>query len=317
MIEEESISVSGMRILVVVVTYLPTRSTLRALVNAYTLQGADVLVIDNTPAEDDSAWSYLADLSETNSAFRLVRCGKNLGIAAALNIGIVATLQGAYDYALLSDQDSAPAPGMLLGLHEVYAALTAKDIHVGCVAPAYFDQTTEQLFSFQVYEPGKFFYQNVAGESAKPWLEIITTISSGALISRFALAQVGPMCEQLFIDHVDTEWFHRARHKGFKLYGTSSVRLNHKLGDGMLRIWLFGWRKFNEYSSIRLYYRLRNFVLLCKLPYISTRWKFRASLYWMLSVYGHLLFSSSRRRNLRMIVRGLRDGLYGRSGPLE
>jgi len=307
----------GARILVIVVTYLPTRSTLRALVGAYKRQGADVLVVDNTPANDDSAWGYLDDLCASDSSIRLVRCGKNLGIAAALNIGVDATLREGFDYALLSDQDSEPEPGMLSGLQEIYAALAAENIRVGCVAPAYFDLTTRQTFSFQVHKPEKLFYRNASGDDALPWIEILTTITSGTLISRSALADVGPMCEHLFIDHVDTEWCHRARHLGFKLYGTSSVRLNHKLGDGLLRIWLFGWRNCNEYSSIRLYYRLRNFILLCRLPYISTRWKFRASLYWMLSVYGHVLFSSSRRRNFRMILRGLRDGLHGRSGPLE
>lgn len=317
MIGETSIPGADERILAVVVTYLPTRSLLRALVEAYARQGADVLVVDNTPANDDCAWSYLEDLCASDSSIRLVRCGKNLGIAAALNIGIEAALRENFDYALLSDQDSEPEPGMLSGLQEVHAALTARSIRVGCVAPAYFDLTTRQTFSFQVHLPGEFFYRNASGENALPWTEILTAITSGTLISHAALADVGPMCEKLFIDHVDTEWCHRARHRGFKLYGTSSVRLNHRLGDSELRIWLFGWRKCNEYSSTRLYYRFRNFVLLCRLPYISTRWKCRASLYWMLSVYGHLLFSASRRRNFRMIVRGLRDGLHGRSGPLE
>lgn len=317
MIGETSFPGAGRRILAIVVTYLPTRSLLRALVETYAQQGADVLVVDNTPADDDCAWNCLEDLCASDSSIRLVRCGKNLGIAAALNVGIDVALREGFDYALLSDQDSEPEPDMLSGLREVHAALTARSTRVGCVAPAYFDRTTRQTFSFQVHAPGKLFYRNASGEGALPWIEILTTITSGTLISRSALTEVGPMCEKLFIDHVDTEWCHRARQLGFKLYGTSSVRLDHRLGDNLLRIWLFGWRKCNEYSSTRLYYRIRNFVLLCKLPYISTRWKFRSSLYWMLSVYGHLLFSASRRENLRMIVRGFRDGLRGRGGPLE
>lgn len=317
MTEKASTPPADARILVVVVTYLPTRSTLRALVEAYTQQGADVLVVDNTPADDDCAWSYLDHLCMPNSSIRLVRCGRNLGVAAALNIGIETALSEDFDYTLLSDQDSVPDPGMLSGLQEIHAALTARNIRVGCVAPTYFDLTTGQTFSFQVQAPRRYFYRNASAEEALPWIEILTTITSGTLISRAALTEVGPMWEKLFIDHVDTEWCHRARKMGFKLYGTSAVRLNHRLGDSLMRIWLFGWRKCNEYSSTRLYYRLRNFVLLCKLPYISTRWKIRSSLYWMLSVYGHLLFSPSGRSHFRMIVRGLRDGLHGRSGPLD
>ncbi|MDE1892980.1 MAG: glycosyltransferase family 2 protein [Xanthomonadaceae bacterium] len=317
MIEKPSESTLRARILVSVVAYLPDREMLRSLVNAYAKQGAAVLVVDNSPAEDDRAWSYLEDLCATDSSIRLVRCGKNLGIAAALNLGIEATLREGFDHVLLSDQDSEPEPGMLSCLQEIHAKLSARDIRVGCVAPAYFDVTTGQTFSFQSHVPGRFFYRNVSSERASPWIEILTSITSGTLISRCALLEVGPMCEHLFIDHVDTEWCHRARKVGFKLYGTSLVHLTHHLGDNLLRVWLFGWRNCNEYSSTRLYYRLRNFVLLCKLPYISTRWKFRASFYWMLSVYGHLLFSSSRRENFWMIMRGLRDGLQGRTGPLE
>ena len=113
---------------------------------------------------------------------RIERLGENLGIAAALNIGLEAAVREGFDYVLLSDQESLPAPDMIAVLRDVAERLTAKGKRVGCVCPEYFDQNTAQAFPFQVQLPGRLFYSSVGGEQAKPWVEVLTTISSGSLL---------------------------------------------------------------------------------------------------------------------------------------
>jgi rhamnosyltransferase len=204
---------------------------------------------------------------------------------------------------------------MVDGLKKCYSTLREKGVNVGAVFPEYYDLTTGQSFNFQAYTPGNFFYKSVPGSQAIPWLEIITAISSGSLIPCNVLKTVGAMREDFFIDDVDTEWCHRARSCGFKLFGTSRARLTHRLGDESFRVWYFGWRAHNKYSGLRLYYRFRNFVLMCCLPHVPLRWSIRAGWYWLGNLYAYCFFAPDRWANAKAIAMGLWDGLRGRSGP--
>jgi len=66
---------------------------------------------------------------------------------------------------------------------------------------------------------------------------------------------------------------------------------------------------------VRVYYRIRNFVALCRLPFIPWRWKLRNGWYWLGFVYTQTVFGRQRLAALRMAARGLWDGLRGRMGP--
>lgn len=305
------------RVLGIVVAYHPAREALLPLLKALAPQVDALLVVDNTPGASEGIERMLAPLRATLPGLRLQRPGENIGIAAAHNIGIRAALAEGFDYVLLSDQDSLPDAGMVAALVACCEILQKQDVRVGCICPEYFDSVTRQVFRFQVQLPGKPFYRSVAADPTQPWVEIITTISSGTLIPRAALETIGPMREDFFIDHVDTEWCLRARALGFHNFGTAQTRLTHHLGDASFRVWYFGWREHSEYSPVRLYYRFRNFVLVCRLPHVPLRWTMRASWYWLGNAFAHCLFARARGTNTRAIARGLWDGVLGRSGPLR
>lgn len=308
--------VANARVLSVVVTYHPERSITQALIETLLEQVDAVHVVDNTPGGCD----WLAGLGEAHQrsgALRIAQLGENRGIAAAQNVGLRAALVEGFDYVLLSDQDSIPPPAMAETLVQVARDLSEQGVKVGCVCPQYYDETTAQTFRFQVNRPGRLFYSSVDPEPARPVFEIVTTISSGSLLSRDALAEAGLMREEFFIDHVDTEWCHRSRWHGFAVYGTSLVRLNHRLGDGRFNVWFFGWRAQSVYSPVRLYYRFRNFVLLCRLGHVPMRWKIRAGWYWLGNLYAHLIFGPKRKESALMILKGIADGLRRRGGPLD
>lgn len=310
-------SVAPVRVLGIIVAYYPVEEELVPLLAALASQVDTLLVVDNTPGDGDAIELMLAPLRATLTDLRLQRPGENVGIAAAQNIGIRFALAEGFDYVLLSDQDSLPDAGMVGALVEACEMLERTSVRVGCVCPEYFDGVTGQVFRFQVQLPGELFYRSVAADPARPWLEIITTISSGTLIPRAALEAIGPMREDFFIDHVDTEWCHRARAMGFRNFGTPRARLTHRLGDASFRVWHFGWQRHSEYSPSRLYYRFRNFVLMCRLPHVPLRWVIRASWYWLGNAYAHCLFARDRWANARAVARGLWDGVQGHSGPLQ
>ena len=303
------------RTLAIIVTFWPDRRHMTALVRKLSGQAQGIVIVDNTPGEESGHLELLGELARACPALKINRMGKNAGIASAFNAGIETALEGGYRFVYLSDQDSEPAEGMIDGLIDCYEGIQARGVNVGCVCPAFHDATTGRLFNFQAYVPGRYFYRSVPAERARPWMEVITTISSGSLIPCHVLETVGLMKEEYFIDDVDTEWCHRARFHGFHIYGTSSVLLNHRLGDVSFRIWLFGWKPFNLYSPLRLYYRFRNYVLMVRLPHVPLRWSVRAAWYWLGNLYAYGLFAPHRIRNVKAIGWGILDGLIGRSGP--
>lgn len=305
------------KVLAVVVTYHPEPALLQRLLQSLTLQVDTLLIVDNTPDNGDAIMGILAPLRDEMPGIRVERRGYNLGIAVAQNIGIRLAMAEGFEYVLLSDQDSMPSPSMVNALRECCEELQVQGVSVGCVCPEYYDETTGQVFRFQVQLPGRLFYSSVPGNPEKPWMEIIIAISSGTLIPLAALEAVGGMLDEFFIDDVDSEWCLRARAKGFRNFGTCRARLTHRLGDESFRVWYFGWREHTEYSPSRLYYRFRNFVLLCRLPHVPVRWSVRASWYWLGNVYAHCCFARNRFANMRAIAWGLWDGILGRTGPLR
>lgn len=315
--EKATAGSNGRTVLAVVVAYRPDTTTLTELLRALVAQVDQVLIVDNTPACDDRVHAAIANFAELPSTLRLVRFGKNLGIAAALNVGIHTAISEGFDYVLLSDQDSVPAPDMVSGLLRASAALTQRGMRVGAVGPTYTDLHTGITFPFQVEIPGKFFYGHARASADMPLVEALTLITSGTLIPAPAVAAVGLMREDFFIDHVDIEWCHRARAAGLKLFGTSYATMCHRMGENAhLRVWYFGWRNESTYSPVRMYYRIRNFIALCKAPYIPARWKIRNAWYWLGFVYSHVVFGQERWSSLKMAMRGLWDGLRSCAGPL-
>lgn len=305
------------RVLAVVVAYLPEPIRFGELLGTLLRQVPAVLVVDNSPATHFDAEQVILAMPEHGAALRLVRCGENLGIAAAINVGIDAARVAGYELVLLNDQDSLPADDMVAHLLATFDALKAAGVTVGSVSPAYVDEVTGDWFGFQVMRPGKWFYSVAAAASADPWIEVLTSITSGTLVPIAVLDAVGVMREDYFIDDVDSEWCLRARARGFRLFGTVRAVMRHRLGDDSFALWYLRWRRFSSYRPLRLYYRFRNFVALCGEDHTPLAWKVRASWYWLGNIYAYLLFSPNRLTNARYIARGLYDGFRGRMGRYD
>ena len=279
------------RIITVVVTYLPDIEVLRALLDALRPQTDAVIVVDNTPEPDRRVETLSESLHDR--APRLIRLGENQGISRALNLGIEAALASGATHVLLSDQDSRPAPDMVDQLVRAHDTLTAAGRRVGALGPTYTDRHTGITFPFQVEVPGKFFYGHQRTDARHPYVEAITLITSGTLIPAPVLRVVGTMREDFFIDHVDIEWCHRARAAGYALFGVGAAVMYHRMGEHALRVWYFGWRQESAYSPLRVYYRIRNFVALLRLPFIPWRWKVRNAWYCLGVVYSQAVFGGS------------------------
>lgn len=303
------------KVLAIVVAFHPNAARLRELVCVLLEQCDAVEVVDNTPDASTGA-GFLSEWADALAPrMSITRFGENRGIGAAQNHGLARVMAEGFDFALLQDQDSIPTPGMVSQLVSIVHSLRAEGVSVGLVSPAYIDVNTGQLAGFQVERPGRLSYALVPGHAADPWVEVATSIASGSLLTREAIQVAGAMRADFFIDQVDIEWCHRARHCGFRLFGTSLARMHHALGEGGFRAWLFGWRACNCYAPDRLYYRFRNFTLLCGLRHVGWGWKLRASVYWLFVFYANVFFANHRGANLQAMLRGILDGLRRRTGP--
>lgn len=290
----------------VVVTFHPSKDLLIPLLSKLSAQCNRVHVIDNTPTSSrENYWGAKVALPNVE----VHALGNNLGIATALNAGVRQALEQGATHVLLSDQDSQPEEGMVLALVHAMNLVEKDGTMVAAIGPTFTDRNTGITFPFQAKIPGKFFYGHVHPTSNVPTVEAITLITSGMLIPAAALQDVGLMREDFFIDHVDIEWCHRARARGWRVFGTSEAIMQHSMGDDTaLQVWYFGWRRESSYPPIRTYYRIRNFIALLKLDYIPLRWKLRNACYWTFFVYSQAFFGPCKRMSVRMALRGLWDG---------
>lgn len=300
----------------VIVSFDPEAGKFVPLLERLLGQLDHVIIVDNSPRHNEAALEQILHANLPLERLSLCRIGDNLGIAAALNIGIGTALDEGADFVLLSDQDSLPAEDMVPNLKIAYDRLSAAGVAVGAVGPTFTDEYTGYTYPFQADIPGRFFYGHQVPTTGQPDVEALTLITSGTLVPANVLRDVGGMREDFFIDHVDIEWSHRARSKGYKLYGTGQAKMLQSMGEENLRVWYFGWRFESTYKPLRIYYRIRNYVALIRLDYIGWRWKLRSAWYWTGVVYAHVFFGpkGARLECLRMAVRGFFDGVRSRMG---
>lgn len=291
------------------VTYRPAVDQALALVDALAPQVDTVVVVDNgSPAADVGA---LRDRLTVHGG-ELVALGENLGIAAAQNVGIARARALGARFVLLSDQDSLPAPDMVDRLLAGFAAAARGP--VAAVGPITTDERNEGaalLFSDHRWGPRRADLPTTDGAL----VPVTFLIASGCLVDVGALDAVGGMDEGLFIDHVDLEWGLRARRAGFALYGVVGARLAHSLGDDTRRI-AGRSRAVHLHSPTRNYYMARNTVALVRGDLLPTAWRWGYAAWITKYTVFYVLAVAPRARRLRLLVRGLVDGLRGRTGPL-
>lgn len=301
-------------IFAVVVTYFPTAETFLPLMTELLRQTNQIIVVDNSDAKnDDMIGDMLAGSELSMESVSVIRCNENLGIAAALNIGIKIALREGCSHILLSDQDSLPSPDMVVSLLTVYKKLSLQGIRVAAVGPTFINLHTG-INPFHTRLPGYFYYKSQLATKIKPNVDALYVITSGALIPSKALKDVGLMREDFFIDQVDIEWCFRARAKGYRVFGTEQAIMHHRMGDSCLRVWYGGWRQECEYSPLRIYYQFRNFLVLWQMDYIDWRWKLRRTWYFLGVFYSHFFFSTHRLNILKMAFKGICHGLRNKLG---
>jgi rhamnosyltransferase len=294
----------------IVVSFFPDVATLERLFAATTPQVDVLVVVDN--GTTDAAFNELCAHVD-NDKVVILKQPRNVGLAAAFNHGITWARKNGFSHVLLLDQDSEPSQGMVGALMQAFAAASAGR-RIAAVGPRFHDDREDRYAPFvcigfpvsrKIYSTGK-----------NGLVDCDFLISSGSLIPLAVLDEIGSMDEGLFIDNVDLEWSFRALAKGYALVGVCTTTMHHRLGHSRRQL-PFGLGRIVVHDPTRLYYIMRNRLLLYRLPHTPAVWIAQDL---PRVAVKFLLFSAlihPRLDNVRFMLAGLRDGLLGRCGPLN
>jgi rhamnosyltransferase len=300
------------KIVVVAVTYNPDTAKFLAQMMAIARMDCEYIIVDNGSSAAFKSW--LA--SHAIGGVQVIWLESNRGIAVAQNVGIGAARKFAGSHVLLLDHDSVPHPEMAGALLRAMNDKVAQGLRVAAVGPRWGDFRPQHAASF--VRIGWFGYRKTdCGSATQGAIEADLLLSSGMLIGMNALDAIGPMREEFFIDHVDTDWCLRARTAGWSLYGVCNAVLDHALGERAVRIWIGRKRSLHVHSPERLYYYMRNAIALARLDSTPVRWCLAELPRLCGLAVAYVGFVSPRIDYLRMICRGVCDGLAGRMGALK
>ncbi|KZC24501.1 glycosyl transferase family 2 [Rhodanobacter thiooxydans] len=299
------ISVSG--ICAVIVSYQPDLAAIADLLGRVMPQVGAVALVDNASGGD-----WQAAIGELLAAHGGALLGqpRNIGLAAAQNVGIDWARARGFRHVLLLDQDSEPGADMVAALWRALQVLSAAG-KVAAVGPRFHDPREHRDAPFVRIGFPLNRKQWCAADTPSVACDFL--ISSGMLIPLAVLDRVGPMDAGLFIDNVDLEWGFRARAQGYALHGVCAATMYHRLGDGR-RALPFGRGRIVVHGSLRLYYMMRNRLLLYRLPHTPRTWVAQDLPRVLAKLFLFGVLVGPRWRNLRCMLRGLHDGLRGRRG---
>lgn len=211
-----------------IVTFNPDLGRLRENVEAILPQVSAIIIVDNNSSNS----AGLTQFSSLHEKISLVFNDQNRGISKALNQVMRTATHNEHDWVVLLDQDSVASVGLVQGL---FCAASADD---AVVAPEIIDRNVRRL------------------TAATDVVAIDYCITSGALYSTSAWAQVGGYDENLFIDFVDFDYCLRLRLAGFSLHRNRSVEILHEIG----KITQHGPFKAYNHSAFRNFHMAQDMI---------------------------------------------------------
>lgn len=263
------------------------------------------IIVDNGSSEPTR--KLLADLSKNKNTLVIFN-ETNLGIATALNQGIIRAMELGFNWVLTLDHDSILSEDMVVKLWETYINDKDKST-IGIIAPVYVDGNTG--------EESKFLVKHGIGfkrEYCQRDMETLMVIQSGCLMNVKALDNVGLFIDELFIDYVDNEMCLRLKNNGYRVIVSHSARLNHHLGERkehrILNMKIYP----TNHSLVRKYYIARNRMYVYKRYYKNIPFILFDILAFAYDIFRVSIFEKDKIKKIKMTFRGIKDGITGRYG---
>lgn len=295
------------KVFAIIVTYQPDIKILERQIRNLT-RAYHVILIDNA----SSNVSDIKSICTSDPKKIFLKCiSKNVGLAAAQNIGISVSRHHHATHVILFDQDSYMDTQSIERLKCESERLQAMGHKLAAIGPLSYDPKNLQQYPISVFY-GPILRRTFMNEEQS--VEASFIISSGSLIALSVLDVVGGMMEELFIDYIDIEWCYRAQSMGFSVFATSFAKMEHTIGDARVR--LLG-RTISKHSALRRYYLLRNSIKIMSLRHIPIAYKAREVALMAARTLVFFAISSERKSYLKYMYYALADSFSGRYGKYE
>ena len=274
--------------------YTSIERTILAVAN----QVGRVIIVDN--GSEPETLDAIRSAIERN---RLQTCellpqGRNLGIGAAMNIGVRAALATGAEYVLTLDDDTEVSPGAVARL-------------VRC----FMDHEAEQVAIVWAHWVGEinFPQTGLREEDAPRSVERIPT--SGCMIRREVFVSVGMYREDYFLDFTSYEYCDRIIGAGWQVLICPAATVFHRSGDEVLR-------KFFGRTFVVTNYPAERLFLLCRNGFVLYLWERRSGrqlrqhcLAVAVTFVKSILYEREKSRKVSAIIHGSVEGLLGNLGP--
>jgi rhamnosyltransferase len=220
-----------------------------------------VFVVDNS--NDIESQSAITKLQSGHIS--VITNRKNLGIAAALNIGCRKARDEGFQWVLTMDQDSMPGPEMVKTL-SLKLSCHPDQSNIATIGPDIIEEGDDEKVNKWLKRSRFFpiFYSRVTCDLAdNELLEDVTfTITSGALLNLELWETLGCFKEELFIDYVDIEYCLRSIQHGYKNLVCCSAKLFHHIGKRKKFEVLGHNLSPTHHPPSRIYYMYRNKIFM-------------------------------------------------------
>jgi len=266
-----------------------------------------VVVVDNGSSEE--VYRRMAEIAGVT----VLPLGENMGVATAMNRGLVWAREAGFSWVVTFDQDSRPQEGMVSALWSTHEALASAAVvgprieDVGQASNAYRWVRPHPRW------PGLFQRVPSAGHDLA---EVTMLVTSGSLIEIATWARLGGFDESLFIDYVDTDYCLRVNRSGRRVAVAGAAVLDHRLGERQSKAVLGHDFRPTHHSATRHYFIARNRIPIWRKHALAVpHWAAFDAAFAIYNGFRVLFFERERGRKLKAIVLGTWDGLGGRSGP--
>lgn len=253
-----------MNIAAIVILFNPENigeDKLLANIKSYSSEVKKIYVVDNSKETHE-------ELASKIPCSEYLYNGNKGGIAGAQNIGWKKAREDGFDFIMTMDQDSAFIEDEAKKYISLVSDYAEKNPDCVCFGPRINDLNMNRYITkqirFRILSPLKRKVFSIIKKDWKPFvlpeIEINRNLIASSNIVRIsALEKVGGYDEELFIDQVDYDLCSKIKNAGFTTVKFNTVFLNQIYGD---KNWFTYIRPKSTYSQFRLYYIIRNHIIM-------------------------------------------------------
>jgi rhamnosyltransferase len=274
------------------VTFNPGRE-IEENVRGLSPQVGTLCIVDNGSRPE--SLKYLHSLVRFENV-ELVENNKNLGIAGALNIGVVCALSRGYFWTAIFDQDTTAPPDYCRSMLKNYRKLKRKD-RIAALSSSY------------RYEPSGIRVRFGGPPTASHSFPKVS-IGSGTVFKTWVFEKIGFFDEDLFLDYVDFDFFLRMRKNNYRLVEFNNVLLNHRLGDLACESRLGVLISTSRHGALRRCLIARNRLILYRRYFgFDPVWTVRDAKNFLLETLKIIFFEDEKTVKICATAKGVAKGL--------